>query len=42
MQGLKAQFDPKGIMNKGTIFPEPGAIQPAAADPDTQFSAPRA
>ena len=37
MQGLKAQFDPKGIMNKGTIFPEPGAIQPAAADPDTTF-----
>ncbi|WP_416394739.1 MULTISPECIES: FAD-binding oxidoreductase [unclassified Curtobacterium] len=37
MQGLKAQFDPKGIMNKGTIFPAPGAIQAAAADPDTSF-----
>lgn len=35
MQGLKAQFDPKGIMNKGTIFPAPGAIQPAAANPET-------
>ncbi|PCN46732.1 FAD-binding oxidoreductase [Curtobacterium sp. 'Ferrero'] len=39
MQGLKAQFDPKGIMNKGTIFPAPGAIQPAAANPETTFRA---
>jgi alkyldihydroxyacetonephosphate synthase len=39
MQGLKAQFDPNGIMNKGTVFPVPGAIQPAAAHPDTRFGA---
>ncbi|WP_022902562.1 FAD-binding oxidoreductase, partial [Curtobacterium sp. B8] len=42
MRGLKEQFDPKVIMNKGTIFPAPGAIQPAAADPDTRFGNVRA
>jgi alkyldihydroxyacetonephosphate synthase len=39
MEGLKAQFDPRGIMNKGTIYPAAGAIQLAAAQPETTFRA---
>lgn len=30
---LKNSIDPKRIMNKGTIYPAEGAIQPAAANP---------
>jgi FAD/FMN-containing dehydrogenase len=30
LEALKTAFDPNGIMNRGTVFPVPGAIQPAA------------
>lgn len=33
LAALKETFDPNGIMNKGTVFPAEGAIQPAAAQP---------
>lgn len=33
LAALKSTFDPNGIMNKGTIYPADGAIQPAAANP---------
>jgi alkyldihydroxyacetonephosphate synthase len=35
LAALKDAFDPNGIMNKGTIFPVRGAIQPAAENAAT-------
>ncbi|MFC7465051.1 FAD-binding oxidoreductase [Brachybacterium sp. GCM10030252] len=38
LAALKQSFDPNGIMNRGTIFPADGAIQPAAAHPQDQLA----
>ncbi|GAA1485287.1 FAD-binding oxidoreductase [Brachybacterium fresconis] len=38
LAALKETFDPNGIMNKGTIIPAQGAIQPEAAQPQSRES----